>query len=164
MKAWTQGQTLPTLKWETKLIYTLFLAFALLGIGVMGALATTHSGTSRTAIATYYAGDEAQGIYPKTAGELLEVTHYHLFAIPLLLFTLGHVFLLSSWPRGWKAAVVLAAFLGALALIAAPWLILYAGREWAVLVLIARKLLALPLLLFIAVPLWEMWGKRVAEE
>ncbi len=160
MKAWAQGQTLPTLKWETKLIYTLFLVFTLLGMGAMGVMAATRSGGSLTAIATYYAGDEAQGIYPKTAGELLETTHFHLFAVPLLLFILGHVFLLCGWSRPWKTAVVLAAVLGAMLQMAAPWLITYGAREWAVLVWAARVLLGVPMLLFIAVPLWEMWSNR----
>ena len=162
MKEWgpTGGGGLPGLRLETKTIYTLYLAFSVIGFAVMGVLASTRAGWAPGAIATYYIGDESMGLYGKTAGELIELTHFHLFAIPLFLFVTGHVFLLSRWPAGLKIGIVLAAFLGAAGLIAAPWLIIRLSPHWSLLTLAARMLLAGAFLVFLLVPLWEMWGAR----
>ncbi|MHB9108407.1 MAG: hypothetical protein ACYDCO_15230 [Armatimonadota bacterium] len=158
MKEWTNGAGgLSALRWETKVIYTLYLLFSAAGFAVMGVLASMRSGWRPGAIAAYYIGDESIGLYGKTPAELLELTHFHLFAVPLFLFVTGHVFLLCRWRPGVKVGIVAAAFLGAAGLIAAPWLLITAGRGWAFLLLTARVLLAVPGLLFLAVPLWEMW-------
>jgi len=127
MKEWGPGGGggLPALRWETKAIYTLYLSFSVIGFAVMGVLASTRAGWAPGTIAAYYIGDESMGPYGKTPAELLELTHFHLFAIPLFLFVTGHVFLLCRLPAWLKLGVVLTAFLGAAGLIGAPWLIVY---------------------------------------
>ncbi len=164
MKHWTVTDGIWGLRWEAKVIYTVFLAFSLLGYGVMGVMMATRTGFTPDSIAAYYAGNEAAGIYAKTVGELLEVTHYHLFAIPLFLFVLGHVFLLCAGPsHRVKILALVAAFLGAALHIVAPWLIVYVTPILSPLVLVARVLLGGSLLLFIVAPLREMWTKSPAK-
>jgi hypothetical protein len=165
MKDWgpNGGGGLPALRWETKMIYTLYLGFSVIGFAVMGVLASTRTGWAPGKIAAYYIGDESMGLYGKTAGELIELTHFHLFAIPLFLFITGHVFLLSRWPARLKAGVVFAAFVGAAGLIAAPWLMVYHSPHWSLLTLVSRVLLAGSFLIFLAAPFREMWGRERAE-
>jgi hypothetical protein len=83
--------------------------------------------------------------------------------MPMLLFVQGHLFLMTRWPRPWKIAFVVAAFVGAALDLAAPWLVLYASRDWAVLKLAARALLGPALVVFAIVPLYEMWRPRGAD-
>jgi hypothetical protein len=147
---------LRSLQWSTRFVYTLFLLFSLASYGVMVVLASQRSGFSPASVSTYYAGDPAQQ-YPKTVGELLEVTHFHLFSMPLLLFVQGHLFLMTQWPRRWKIALVVAAFVGAALDLAAPWLVIYVSRDLAFVKLLARLLLGPALLAFAFVPLREMW-------
>lgn len=146
-----------TFQWGTRFIYTCFLVFCLLSYAVMLALMATRSGFSPEALHNYYAGNEAAGQYGKTFGELLEVTHFHLFSIPLMLFIQGHIFLLTAWNKGPKVTVVVLSFLGGLLQIAGPWMLAYSwpGAAWAM--LLGRLLLAGSFVLFFVVPIYEMW-------
>ena len=152
----------------TRFAYTLFLGFCGAAYVVMTVIAVQRSGLSPNGIAAYYAGDEATQRYGKTAGEMLEVTHFHLFAMPLLLFVQGHLFLLTRWPMRPKVALVLAGALGIALDLAAPWLIVYVSHGLAALKDVARVLMAVAFTAFAAVPLWEMWGPsrrgRAADE
>jgi hypothetical protein len=149
---------LRSLQWSTRFVYTLFLVFSLASYAVMIALAAQRSGFSAESISGYYAGGGER--YPKTSGELLEVTHFHLFSMPMLLFVQGHLFLMTQWPRPWKIALVVAAFVGAAFDLAAPWLVLYVSRDWFVLKILARFLLGPALVAFALVPLREMWFSK----
>lgn len=146
---------LRSLQPSTRFVYTLFLVFSLVSYAVMIALAADRSGFTAQSAADYYAG--AGEHYAKTKGELLEVTHFHLFAMPLMLFVQGHLFLMTRWNRRLKFALVWAAFVGAALDLATPWLIVYVSRDFAIAKLISRWLLGPALLAFALVPLWELW-------
>lgn len=145
------------LRFNTRFIYSVFLLFCTVGYVVMAALAMARSGLSVDSIATYYRGDESEMIYGKTYGELLETTHFHLFAMPMLLFVQGHLFLLTRWPTGLKVTLVLAATLGIALDLAAPWLIVYGSADWAWTKTMARILMGAGFAAFALVPLYEMW-------
>ena len=150
-----------------RFIYTLFLVFCLASYGVMIWMGLERSGYSHAAIADYYAGNEAQYeageieiealVYAKPQESLIELTHFHLFSMPVLLFIQGHLFLLTRLPRKLKVGLVLAAFLGASCDLAAPWLITLCGRDWAWVKSAGRALLGPALLAFFCVPVWELW-------
>lgn len=152
---------LRSLQPSTRFVYTLFLVFSLASYVVMIALAAARSGFTPASVADYYAGGGER--YAKTSGELLELTHFHLFSIPLLLFVQGHLFLMTRWPRALKKWIVIAAFTGAALDLAAPWLVVYVSRELWVAKLAARVLLGPSLLAFTIVPLVEMWRPAPGE-
>jgi hypothetical protein len=146
---------LQTLQPSTRFALGLLLAFALASYVVMLALGLSRSGLTPASIAAYYAGPVAgEG---KTTGELLELTHFHLFAMPLFLFVLGHLFLMCRWPaprvRRW---IVLAAFAGAACDLAAPWLVIQLSPLCAWVKIGGRALLAPALLAMTLVPLAEI--------
>ncbi len=155
------------LQWTTRFIFTLFLGFCLVSYGVMIWMGLERSGYSHAAIADYYAGNEAQDeageieieavVYAKPQERLVELTHFHLFRMPVLLFIQGHLFLLTRLPRKLKVGIVIAAFLGASCDLAAPWLITLCGRDWAWVKSVGRALLGPALLAFFFVPVWELW-------
>ncbi|MBK7874732.1 MAG: hypothetical protein IPJ77_03110 [Planctomycetes bacterium] len=153
---------LATLSPGTRLAYSLFLVFSLASYVVMAVLSVQRSGWTPDSVSRYYLG--GGDAYGKTAGELLEVTHFHLFSMPMFLFVQGHVFLMSRFPARWKRALVCAAFLGAALDLAAPWLVLAYGPGFAWTKLAARALLGPTLVLFAVVPLREMLfgGRRAA--
>lgn len=150
---------LSSLQWETKFIYTIFLIFCLISYIIIGTIIATRSGFSSEQAITYYTGNEENDVYGKTFGELIDLTHFHLFSIPLFIFVQGHIFLLSSWQRKIKIIIIVASFFGAALYIAAPWLIVYVSRSLVFLILLSRVLLGLTLLIFLCVPLKEMWFK-----
>lgn len=145
---------LAALQPTTRFALALFLVFALASYGVMVALGLQRSGLAPEAIALYYGGatpDEA-----KSSGELLETTHFHLFAMPMQLFVLGHVFLLGRAKQRWRLLVVLACFAGAALDLAAPWLVVGLGPDWAWSKVAARALMAPTMLAMTLLPLLEL--------
>lgn len=146
---------LDRLRPETRFALGLFLCFGLAGYVVMAALGLSRSGLAPHSIAKYYAGAlPGEG---KSVGELLELTHFHLFAMPLYLFVLGHVFLMCRWPgarlRRW---IVLLSFVGASCDLAAPWLVIELSPACAWVKVTGRLLLAPGLLAMTLLPLFEI--------
>jgi len=153
----TRDYALSRLPYGARLFYTLFLVMVLLGLLSCLGFAFAKSGLSTGALAEYYRGDES-GTGAKPFLELLETAHFHLFSMPIFFLVLGHIFFLSSLAERTKLAVVLAAFVALLAEIALPWLIVYQSRAWAWLEHPTRALLLGTFLVFVVVPLREMWG------
>lgn len=156
MKEFRKGD-LATLLPGTKLIYSVFLGFCLASYVVMGVMAVQRAGLTSSSLSRYYIGDPQQGVYGKTFGEMIEVTHFHLFSVPLFLFVQGHIFVLSSWRLKAKTLVVLAAFSGCLFYIAGPWLTVYVSPSLAFTVTGGRIAMVIACLIFTIVPLHEMW-------
>ena len=140
---------------QTRFALALLLGFALASYVVMVLLGLSRSGLAPHSIASYYAGSvPGEG---KSSGELLELTHFHLFAMPLFLFVLGHVFLMCRFPgarlRRW---IVLLAFVGAACDLSAPWLVIGVGPACAWVKVAGRLLLAPALLAMTLLPLAEI--------
>lgn len=149
------GRGLAQLQPSTRLLFGLVLVFTLASYVVMLCLGLSRSGWTPASIVQYYAG--AHPDEGKSSGELLEITHFHLFSIPMLLFVLGHVFLMCRWPRaGVRLALVLCGFAGAACDLAAPWLVIHVGPWCAWVKLGGRLLLAPALLAMTLIPLWEI--------
>jgi hypothetical protein len=153
----TREYRLSQLPFGARLFYSLFLGMVFLGLLTCLGFAFRKSGISNEALAEYYRSDGA-GDGGKSFLELLETAHFHLFSMPIFFLVLGHIFFLSSLAERTKLAVILAAFAALLAEIALPWLIVYHSRSWAWLEHPTRITLAGTFLVFIAVPLREMWA------
>lgn len=111
----------------SRLLYLAFLFLVMLAFATSIALYTDALGLDAQGAADWYRGNADQPgateiLMGKSARELLEITHFHLYTQPVLFLVLAHLFLLS---RGgdWKEAVVAAAFLFTLGHIAAPWMV-----------------------------------------
>jgi hypothetical protein len=153
----TREYRLSQLPFGARLFYSLFLGMVFLGLLTCLGFAFRKSGISNEALAEYYRSDGA-GDGGKSFLELLETAHFHLFSMPIFFLVLGHIFFLSSLAERTKLAVILAAFAALLAEIALPWLIVYHSRSWAWLEHPTRITLAGTFLVFIVVPLREMWA------
>src|SRR5258706_15738734 len=66
-----------------------------------------------------------------TYRKLLEVTHFHLFTVPVFLLIIAHLFMLTGLSPTAKAAWITGGWLSALAHLAAPWIIHYCGAAWS---------------------------------
>jgi len=152
----TREYALARLPFGARLFYSLFLVMVFLGLLTCLGFAFAKSGLSSATLAEYYRGEESGGT--KSFLELLETAHFHLFSMPIFFLVLGHIFFLSSLAERTKLAVILAAFVALLAEIALPWLIVYQSRWWVWLEHPTRLVLLGTFLVFIAVPLREMWG------
>ena len=160
MQNFMQKYTLSSASQGIKIVTTIFLLFMLLGIATNLLISYAKTGWSYSGLIEYYRGVESG--YPKTYLELLETTHFHIFSMPVVFLILAHVFLMSSWSYRLKIMVIIISFLAMLAEICSPWLITYESPEFGVLMIFSGIILAISLLIYIFVPIYEMWFMRVS--
>lgn len=93
--------------------------------------------------------------------KLLEVTHFHLFTIPVFVLILTHLFMLTDASGASQLAWILIAWLSSLLHIVAPWLIRFGSRHLSLLYPLSGLGLFVSCLWLSAYPVYAMWrGKH----
>lgn len=88
---------------------------------------------------------------------LLDITHPHLFEMPLIVFVLAH-FLMRTRVKEWfKLATYLTAFSGIVMFIATPWTVRYFSIKTAPMLYVGAIAVGITSLIMVVVPIWEMW-------
>ena len=82
-------------------------------------------------VLAYYVGSEEEFSQPKSYQSLLEVTHFHLFAMGMLVLTLTHLMLMTHLPILLKVWLSVIVYASAIADEAAGWLVRYAHPGFA---------------------------------
>lgn len=113
---WSQNSLL-------KLIVTIFLLY-IAAFWVTNALLYFHKmGLTYQSVVDYYRGSEANFRQPRSYQGLLEISHFHLFAMGVLILTLTHLVLFVPLKVTVKFWLILLSFLGALFNEAGGWLV-----------------------------------------
>jgi hypothetical protein len=174
---------------EAKLVYTGFGLFALLAIAVSMLFYEDLVGTRTAGVAGYYAGGVAAApksaaVAPATpasggpkiemdesaAGperitvavsyrKLLEVTHFHLFTVPVFLLIIAHLFMLTGLSSTAKLVWIATGWLSSLLHLAAPWLIRYGGAGWSFSYPLSGALMGVALSVMTVYPIVTMWRR-----
>lgn len=116
--------------------------------------------TAPTAPAPPMIDEPARSIaVPRAFGTLLEIAHFHLVMMPLVVFVVAHVFAMCPWGRGrFGGAVAYLTFAGVFLDILSPFAVRYGGGGFAIAKLLGFGLLAgglaIMLLSSIAALLW----------
>jgi hypothetical protein len=140
-----------------RLLYTLFLLLMLAGFLFSFFWAHSMTGLSPSGIADHYRGSDATFGEPMSFRELAEVTHFHLFTMPVVFIILIHVMYLTSAGSALKAAMTWAGFGGVMLDLVSPWLISYVSPVFVLTMLTGDMLMMLSFLVMMAIPLYEMW-------
>lgn len=140
-----------------RLLYTLFLLLMLAGFLFSFFWAHSMTGLSPQGIADHYRGSDATFGEPMSFRELAEVTHFHLFTMPVVFIILVHVMYLTGASHGLKAAVTWGGFGGVILDLLSPWLISYVSPIFVLTMLTGDTLMMLSFLVMLWVPLYEMW-------
>jgi hypothetical protein len=153
-----RGFQLRTASLETRVAYTGFLLLMLPGIATLVALSIGRTGLNAHAIATYYRGGESEMSFPRSFWQLMEVSHFHLFTVPVAVLILSH--LLYATPvsvrlRLWLTATT---FGGALLDAVGPWAVRYLASSCAYVLILGWVLLASGSLLMVLLTLFAMYG------
>jgi len=84
-------------------------------------------------VVAYYLGSEERFLSPRSYEGMLEVAHFHLFAMGMLLLVLTHLMLFVPLPGRTKAWLITLPFLAALLDEGAGWLVrfVHPGFAWA---------------------------------
>ena len=89
--------------------------------------------------------------------ELAEITHFHLFTMPVVFIILIHVMYLTNASHGLKAAVTWGGFGGVMLDLISPWLISYVSPIFVLTMLTGDTLMMMSFFVMMAIPLYEMW-------
>ncbi len=139
-----------------RLVLVWFLVFVAL-LWVTNALLYFAKMTLNPAsVVAYYLGNEAQFTQPRSYQGLLEITHFHLFAMGILVLTMTQVMLFVPIANRWKAWVVSLAFSAALADEASGWLVRFVSPAFAYLKVAAFLSLEAVLAFMIGAVVWAI--------
>jgi hypothetical protein len=171
---------------EAKLVYTGFGLFALLAIFVSALLYDDMVGGDRS-VRGYYAGEAPPALsatapvpsggpkidLPERDGpaiavaipyrKLLEVTHFHLFTVPVFLLIVSHLFMLTGLSTRAKSIWIVLAYGASLVHLAAPWLVRYGGAQLAPTYGISGALMGASIGFLTVYPMIVMWLPRRAD-
>ena len=156
----TRAAALPR---PVKLLYTAFCAFTVAGLlscvglydGVVRFGARTTPSELYDHLVSYYQTGTS-------ARRLLEVTHFHLFSMPVYLLVFGHLFLLTGATARIKTAWISASVAATAVHLCAPWLVYFGGRSVAWIYPISGAALLASFAVLMGLPLVEMWRPGVA--
>jgi hypothetical protein len=142
---------------HVRLLYTFFLLLMLAGFTFSFFWAHSMTGLSPQGVADHYRGSDTTFGEPMSFRELAEVTHFHLFTMPVVFMILVHVLYLTAASHIVKAVTTWMAFGGVILDLLSPWLITYVSPAFVLTMLTGDTLMTVSFLIMMTIPLYEMW-------
>lgn len=130
-------------------VATLWLTNALLYFHKMG--------LTYTSVTEYYLGSEEKFLSPRSYQGMLEISHFHLFAMGILLLTLTHLMLFVPLRAELKPWFVVVPFTSALVDEGGGWLVRFVHPGFAYLKIAGFLTLEASLAVLIVVSLWAVF-------
>ncbi len=147
---WTRNRLLQT-------IVSLY-AFYVAGLWLTNALLYFNKmNLTPVSVVYYYLGSDERFLSPRSYQGLLEVSHFHWFAMGLLLLVLTHLMLFVPLGNGVKAWLIAVPFVAAALDEGASWLVRFASPHFAYLKIFGFLALQTSLAVLIALSLWAVF-------
>jgi len=108
-------------------------------------------------VVSYYLGDESQYLSPRSYQGLLEISHFHLFAMGMLLLVLTHLVLFVPLRSHVKAWLIAVPFLPGLLDEGASWLVRFVHPGFAYAKIAGFLLLQGSLAALVGISLWAVF-------
>ena len=148
---WSRNRLLQTIV----VVYTVYVAL----LWVTNALLYFNKmSLTYASVVSYYLGDEERFLQPRTYQGLLEVSHFHLFAVGMLLLVLTHLMLFVPLSGRVKAWLIALPFAAALLDEGASWLVRFVHPHFAWAKIAGFLALQGSLAALIVVSLWAAFG------
>ena len=168
---------------QTKILITMFLLTTLAAFAVAELNVYDKVGRVKNGVAARY-GPERESPIPSPTGDsaataggndplpletdplvarintfsaLLDVTHPHVFEMPLIVLVLAHFLMRTRWPGWFKLANYVASFAGMILFLSAPWLVRYVTVKAAATLYIGAISLGASVLLMIVTTTFDLW-------
>jgi hypothetical protein len=146
---------------RNRLLQTIVALYALYvsGLWVTNALLYfSKMGLTPTSVTQYYLGNEERFLSPRSYQGLLEVSHFHLFAMGMLLLVLTHLMLFVPVSNRLKVWLITVPFFSALLDEGSGWLIRFVDPAFAWAKIAGFLLLQGSLATLIVVSLWAVFS------
>ena len=112
-------------------LIVLFSLIFFVGLIVTNFLFMTKIGFTVQEVVNYYLGNPETFRQPKSYGSIVEETHFHLFAMGIILMTLNHLMLFSDLTMRFKIILIIVSFSACLLDIASSWLVRFVSADFA---------------------------------
>ncbi|MGH7863464.1 MAG: hypothetical protein ACREQB_00630 [Candidatus Binataceae bacterium] len=139
-------------------IIVLFLVYVILLWMTNALLYFSRMGLTYESVVQYYLGSEQRYLGPRSYAVLLEISHFHLFAMGILLLTLTHLMLFVPLDSRVKAWLIIVPFVAGIADEGAGWLIRYVSPLFAYFKIASFLTLQASLAALIAVSMWSVFA------
>jgi hypothetical protein len=120
-----------------------------------------HMDLTPSSVTAYYLGSEEQFTAPRSYQGMLEVSHFHLFSMGMLIVTLTHLMLMTDFSIHLKIWISGLTYISALADEAAGWLVRFAHPLFAYFKIAAFLMLELSLLTLIVAVIVSLVRARI---
>ena len=108
-------------------------------------------------VVAYYLGNPEQYLSPRSYQGLLEVSHFHLFAMGMLLLVLTHLVLFCPFKTWLKITLIATPFVSALVDEAGGWLVRFVSPEFAIVKILGFVALQTSLAVLVILALWAIF-------
>ena len=119
-----------------------------------------HMNLTPDSVITYYLGSEALFTQPRSYQGMLEVSHFHLFSMGMLIVTLTHLMLMTDFSVRLKIWLSSLTYLSALADEAGGWLVRFVHPLFAYFKIAAFLMLELSLVALLFVVIFSLIQAR----
>lgn len=119
-----------------------------------------HMALTPSSVIAYYLGSEEQFTQPRSYQGMLEVSHFHLFSMGMLIVTLTHLMLMTDFSVYLKIWLSALTYLSAIADEAAGWLVRFVHPLFAYFKIAAFITLECSLLALLVVVIWALLKAR----
>ncbi len=146
---------------RNRLLQIIVALYALYVIGLLltnALLYFSKMSLTATSVIDYYLGSEERFLSPRSYQGLLEVSHFHLFAMGMLLLVLTHLMLFVPLRNGAKAWLIIIPFFSAILDEGGGWLVRYVSPNFAYAKIAGFLLLEISLGVLVAVSLWSVFA------
>ena len=117
-------------------------------------------GFTPSQVTSYYLGNPEIFKQPKSYGSLVEETHFHLFAMGIILMTLNHLMLFSQLKYSYKIWIIVISFSSCLLDIASSWLVRYISSGFSILKVSSMIVEQISLVLLIYIIIKSIYSKE----
>jgi hypothetical protein len=148
---WSRNRLLQTIV----VLYALYVASLWLTNAL---LYFAKMGLTPGSVVSYYRGNEELFLSPRSYQGLLEVSHFHLFAMGMLLLVLTHLVLFVPLRNGVKAWLIAVPFASALLDEGSGWLVRFVHPAFAWAKIAGFLALQTSLAALVAVSLWTVFA------
>jgi len=108
-------------------------------------------------VVAYYLGNPEQYLSPRSYQGLLEVSHFHLFAMGMLLLVLTHLVLFCPFKTWLKITLIATPFVSALVDEAGGWLVRFVSPEFAIVKILGFVALQTSLAVLVILAFWAIF-------
>ncbi|TDJ11393.1 MAG: hypothetical protein E2O66_09400 [Deltaproteobacteria bacterium] len=147
---WTRNRLLQTIV----ALYALYVSALWVTNGL---LYFSKMSLSYASVVAYYLGSEERFLPPRSYQGLLEVSHFHLFAMGILLLVLTHLMLFVPLKNGTKVWLIVLPFLSGFLDEGSGWLVRFVHPGFAYLKIASFLLLQGSLAALIIAALWAVF-------